>query len=262
MRILVILRRVLDPAGIVAHRRLRQLFINREEYIIQPGDHCALEAALRIKDRTGAEVMVVSGQPEPDNDTVRRGLAMGADRAIYLAGDGFGEADEAAMTRVLEAVIGQVGGVDLVLAGLTTLDTGQGQLGPRLAEALGWPQILGAWSVEADDGRLEAVRRDGDRYVRVETELPAVVTVPEGAFPPRYPDGARLINVYRGEGGMEEALEQWDAAGLVSPDALVPVLEGRGRDFPPERERGGRVEGTAQEAGQAVAEALRSRLGL
>lgn len=262
MRILVILRRVLDPAGIVAHRRLRQLFINREVYIIQPGDHAALEAGLRIKESAAAEVIVVSGQPEPDDDTVRRGLAMGADRGIYLTGGDFTEADEVVMTRLLEAVIGRLGGVDLVLVGLTTLDTAQGQLGPRLAEALGWPQIVGAWSVDAVDGRLKAVLRDGEEYLRVETDAPAVVTVPDRAFQPRYPDGARLINVFRGEAGMEEAVEEWDVTGLVDPGVLVPVLESRGRDFPSERERGVRVEGTPEEAGQTVAEALRSRLGM
>ncbi len=260
MRILVILRRVLDPAGIVAHRRLRQLFINREEYILQPADRCALEAALRIKDSTSAEVLAVSGQPEPDDDTVRRGLAMGGDRAIYLSGEGFENADEVVAARVLKAVVDRLGGVDLVLTGMTRLDTGQGQLGPRLAEALGWPQIVGAWAVEAAEGRLGAVRRDGPKYVRVETDLPAVVTVPAEALKPRYPLGARLINVYRGEGDMAEAVEDWNVADLLAADALLPVLEGRGRDFPPERERGARVEGPIEEAAQVVADAMRTRL--
>jgi electron transfer flavoprotein beta subunit len=251
---------VLDPAGIVAHRRLRRLFVNREEYLIEPADHCALEAALRIKDDVGAEVVVVSGQPEPDDDTLRRGLAMGADRAIYLSGEGFENADEAVATRALEAVIERLGGVHLVMAGMTTLDTGQGQLGLRLAEALGWPQVDGAWSVEAANGRLEAVCRDRGEYVRVETDLLAVVTMPAEALKPRYPDGVRLINVYRGEQGMAEALEQWSAADLLTADERVPLLEGRGRDFPPERERGARVEGTAEEAAQIVGEALRKRL--
>jgi electron transfer flavoprotein beta subunit len=260
MRIVVPLRRVLDPAGIVAHRRLRRLFINREEYLIEPADHGALEAALRIKEETGAEVVVVSGRPEPDDDTLRRGLAMGADRAIYLTGDEFKNADEAVMARALEAVIEGLGGVDLVIAGMTTLDTGQGQLGLRLAELLGWPQVTDTWSVEAADGRLETVRRNEDTYVRVEADLPAVVTVPAGALKPRYPDGVRLINVYRGERGMAEALEERDAADLLTTDERAPLLKSRGRDFPAERERGTRVEGTGEEAGLAVAEALRQRL--
>ena len=259
MRILVILRRVLDPAGLVAHARLRRLFINREEYLIEPGDHAALEAALRIKDGGGAEVVVVSGQPEPDDDTLRRGLAMGADRAIYLSGAGFADADDGVAAEVLKATVERLGGADLVLVGMTRLDTGQAQLGPRLAGALGWPQIVGAWSVEIADGRIRAVRRDGDDYVIVETDLPAVATVPAKALEPRYPDGARLINVYRGEDGMAEAVLQWDVADLMDPEGLVPLLEGRGRDFPPERERGVRVEGSIEEAAQAVAEALRGR---
>lgn len=260
MRILVILRRVLDPAGIVAHRRLRRLFINREEYLIQPADHCALEAALRIKDDNGAEVVVVSGQPEPDDDTLRRGLAMGADRAIYLSGEGFEEADDAVMARVLAKVVEQLGEADLILAGATTLDTGQGQLGPRLAEAMGWPQIVGAWQVGASDGRVRAVRQDDNAYIGVEADLPAVVTVAPGALKPRYADGVRLINVYRGEGEVAAALEQWDVADLLEREALMPLLEKRGRDFPPERERGERVDGSPEEMAQTVAKALQQRL--
>lgn len=266
MRIIVPLRRVLDPAGIVAHRRLQRIFVNREEYIIQPADHCALEAALRIKDATEAEVIVASGQPEPDDDTLRRGLAMGADRALYLTGDGFEEADDAVMARVLEEVIVQLDGVDLILAGATTLDTGQGQLGLRLAEALGWPQITGARSVasqrvsESINGSVQAVTQSGNSHVTVETDLPAVVTMAPGALKPRYPDGARLINVYRDEGEMAEALETWDVNDLVGSTDLTPLIEERGRDFPPERELGERLSGPPEEMAQALADVLRQRL--
>jgi electron transfer flavoprotein beta subunit len=274
MRIIVPLRRVLDPAGIVAHRRLQRIFVNREDYIIQPADHGALEAALRIKDATEAEVIVASGQPEPDDDTLRRGLAMGADRAVYLTGEGFEDADDAVMVRVLEKVVEQLGGVDLVLAGATTLDTGQGQLGPRLAEALGWPQITEAWSVasqrvgESVNESVQAVTQSGNdpstgsghRHVTVETDLPAVVTIAPGALKPRYPDGARLINVYRGEGEMAEALEAWDVNDLVASTELAPIIEERGQDFPPERELGERLSGPPEEMAQALADVLQQRL--
>jgi electron transfer flavoprotein beta subunit len=185
---------------------------------------------------------------------------MGADRAVYLSGEGFENADDAVVVRALQAVIERLGGADLVLAGTTTLDTGQGQLGPRLAEALGWPQIIGAWSVKAVSGRLQAVRRDRDRYVRVETDLPATVTVQPGALEPRYADGVRLIDIYRGEGEIAKALEQWNVADLLAPDELTPLLESRGRDFPPERKRGERVDGAPEEMAQSVADALQQRL--
>jgi hypothetical protein len=67
----------------------------------------------------------------------------------------------------------------------------------------------------------------------------------------------RLINVYRDEG----AVEQWDVADLLDTGDLVPLLERRGQDFPPERERGVRLEGTPEEMAQALANVLRKRLG-
>ncbi len=271
MRIVVILGRVLDPSGIVVNRRRGRIFVNREEYVLQPADRCALEAALSIKDANGAEVVALQRGPLPDDDVLRQALATGADRAIYLAGEGFAEADDAAMAGVLAAAVERLGGADLVLIGASTLDTGQGQLGPRLAEALGRPQILGAWAVEAADGRVQAVLQASEgqgtgssgkkNLVSVEADLPALVTVLAGSLKPRYPDGVRLINVYRGVGELAEALEAWDVADLVAADAVKPLLERRGQDFPPERERGTRASGAPGDMAQVVADALRQRVG-
>jgi electron transfer flavoprotein alpha/beta subunit len=267
MRILVVIGRVLDPSGIVVKGKAGRIFVNREEYTLQPADRCALEAALGIKDATGAEVVALPRGPLPDDDVLRQALATGADRVVYLTGDGFERADDAAAARVLAAAVERLGGADLVLTGATMLDTGQGQLGPRLAEALGWPQIVGAWRVEVNGGRVQAVCRSSPLlveeggYIAVEVNLPAVVTVPPGALKPRYPNGIRLINVYRGVGEVGEALEQWDVADLVDAEGLKPLLERRGQDFPPERERGTRVSGTPEAMAQAVADALRQRVG-
>lgn len=261
MRIIVILGRVLDPSGIAVNRRVGRIFVNREEYVLQPADRCALEAALQVKDATDAEVVALPRGPLPDDDVLRQALATGADRAIYLTGDGFKEADDGVMVRVLAAAVERLGGTDLVLTGATTMDTGQGQLGPRLAEALGCVQIVGAWQVSAADGKVEVILQRGADYVTAEADLPAVVTMLPGSLKPRYPDGVRLINIYKGVGEIAQALERWDVADLVDADGLRPLLERRGRDFPPERERGSRVTGAAQDMAQAAANALRQRMG-
>ena len=260
MRILVIIGSVLDPGGIVVNRGRGRIFVNREEYVVQPADRCALEAALRIKESLqphGAEVVALPRSFLPDDDVLRLAVATGADRAIYLTGEETPEPDDAAMTQVLAAAVERLGGADLVLTGATTLDTGQAQLGPRLAEALGWPQILSALHVEASDDRVEAILKQGTQYVTVEADLPAVVTVMPDTLKPRYPDGVRLINVYKRVGELATAVEQWDVADLVDTEALTPLLEKRGQDFPPERERGVRVSGAPEEMAQALADALR-----
>ena len=274
MRVIVALGRVLDPRGIMVKRRAGRIFVNREEYILQPADRCALEAALRIKDATGAEVVALPRGLLPDDDVLRQALATGADRAVYLVGQvgNLPHAGDASMARVLAAAVERLGGADLILTGATTMDTGQGQLGPRLAEALGWPQIVGVWQVEATDGQVQAVLQNGTGYVTVEADLPAVVTILPGALKPRYPNGVRLINVYRAD----DAVEKWDVSGpstgltatstrggradLVDEAALQPLLEKRGQDFPPERERGVRLSGTPEEMAQALAGALRQRV--
>lgn len=257
MRVVVVIGRVLDPRGIVVNRRAGRIFVNREEYILQPGDACALEAALHIKDGDAdIEVVALPRSPLPDDDVLRQALSAGADRAVHLTGDGLEVADDAAMAHVLAAAVERLGGADLLLTGATTLDTGQGQLGPRLAEALGWPQIVGAWAVRVTGERVEVIRQEGASYVIHQADLPVVVTVVPGALKPRYPDGVRLINVYRDE----DAVEAWNVADLMDEGVLQPVLEKRGQDFPPQRERGVRLQGTPGEMAQALAEALRQRV--
>ncbi len=251
MRVITIIGRVLDPRGIVVNRRAGRIFVNREEYVMQPADACALEAALRIKDTLDAEVIALPRGLLPDDDLLRLALATGADRAIYIGRVDNPPYDDAMMARVLAAAVERLGGADLVLVGATTLDTNQGQLGPRLAQALDWPVIVGAWQVEIVDGTGRAVVRQGGEYVTVEADLPAVVTVAPGALKPRYADGVRLINVYRDP----NAVERWDVSELADEAALQPLVEKRGQDFPPERERGTRFAGTPAE----LADILRQR---
>jgi electron transfer flavoprotein beta subunit len=273
MRIVVILGRVLDPAGIVVNRRRGRIFVNREEYVMQPADACALEAALQIKDGNDAEVIALPRSLLSSDDVLRQALSVGAGRAIHFVGQvaerpagsplTYGDGG---MARVLAAAVKRLGEVDLILTGATTLDTGQSQLGPRLAEALGWPQIVDAWAVRVVGGYVETVcqtspfplGREGGRgghYAIPEADFPVLITLHPGALKLRYPDGVRLINVYRDEG----AVERWDIADLVGDGVLQPLLEKRGQDFPPERERGVRLEGAPQEMAQALADVLKAR---
>jgi len=234
MRVVVAIKQVLDPAGFVVNRKAEKIFVNREEWITNPADLCALEAALVLKDKLGAEVIVLGGGPERAAVALRDAWARGADRAIHLSDQGFASADGIVAARILAKAVNKLGEVDLILCGDRALDTGAGEVGPRLAAELGWPQVLGVLDVQVVDGQARVVKTSGEGYVALEARLPALVTVVAGANRPRYPHGARVINSYR-----EYQLEMWTAADLMFfADELKSVMENRGQAFPPQRQLG------------------------
>ena len=234
MKIVVAIKQVLDPRGFTVNRKAEKIFVNREEYIINPADRCALEVALRLKDATGAEVVVLAGGPERAGDALRQAWAMGADRGIHLTDKLFAGADGLVAAKLLAAAIRKLADVDLALTGDRALDTGAGEVGPRLAEALRWPHILAAHRVEVGDGVVKAIVAVGKQFFAVEAQRPAVIIIAPGANQPRYGNAARVINSYR-----EWNPEVWNAADLGLTEAdLRPAVEKRGQAFPPERQPG------------------------
>ena len=264
MRIIVTIKQVLDPAGFTVHRRLERVFINREDYIINPNDKNALEAALRLKDAHGAEVIALSlGEPRVD-DALREALAMGADQAFLLTGtpdEAFAEADAAAAALILGKAIQKIGdlgsgnGYDLVLTGQRAIDTGASQMGPRLAEYLGLPQVLGVREVAGlGNGKLRAKRNWKEGYAEVEVGLPALLSIAPQANQPRHPHGARIMNAYR-----EWEVTTWSLADLdLTEEELNPLIGLQRKAFPPERTLGELITGTPDEAAKELAQILKA----
>lgn len=262
MRIIVPVKQILDPSGLTFRRDKERMFINREEYIIDPGSKSAVEAALRLKGDEdegsggpGRTVIALSvGKPQAD-DALREALAMGCDAAYLLSDKAFKEADISVTTRILAAAIEQLGGADLIVAGRESGDTGAGQIGPRLAEALGYTQITDVYALAAGGRGIEATRRWGKGYAAVQASLPAVVTVAPEAFPPRYAHGARIMSAYR-----EWDVPVWNADDLeLAEAALTPLLTFRGESFPPPLEVGEEFRGDPASVAQEVITALRQQ---
>ena len=254
MRVIVPIKQILDPAGFTVHRRLERFFINRKDYIINPNDKNALEEALRLKDAYGAEVIVLSlGEPRVD-DALREALAMGADRAFLLTDEAFAKADAAAAVLILGKAIEKIGDYDLVLTGQRALDTGASQIGPRLAEYLGLPQVLEVREVSGlDNGKLRAKRNWKGGYAEVEVSMPALLGIAPQANQPRLPHGARIMNAYR-----EWEVTTWGLADLgLTEEELSPLIRLQREAFPPERTLGEIVAGTPEEAAKELAQVLR-----
>ena len=91
------------------------------------------------------------GEPQAD-DALREALAMGCDAAYLLSDEAFEDADVSVTTRILAAAIEKLGGADLVVAGRESGDTGAGQIGPRLAEALGYAQVTDVYALAGAEG--------------------------------------------------------------------------------------------------------------
>jgi electron transfer flavoprotein beta subunit len=222
---------------------------------INPSDKNGLEEALRLKGSQEAKVVALSFGPPESEDALREALAMGADEAVLISGDSLDESLEAL---VLSQAIGKLGGFDLVIIGHQVAGYGASQVGPRLAEILGVPQITRALEVEIADGKAKAKSRRSDGYALLEAPLPALLTVDRGANKPRYPALPAIISAYR-----ERGMTTWtvadlglDQATLSERDDITQVRETYAAE---ERGKGERITGDAAQAARRLLERLRGR---
>jgi electron transfer flavoprotein beta subunit len=154
--------------------------------VMNPFDENAVEAALRIKDATGATVRVLSMGEQSAEKVLKHGLAMGADEAFLLNDPAFNDSDSASTAYALAQAIKQIGECDLILCGRQAGDFDMGQVGSGLAELLGLPSITPVQKIEPTDGKAKVERVIPDGYEVVEVPLPAVMTVSNELGEPRY----------------------------------------------------------------------------
>ena len=229
MKVLVCVKQVLDPTGISVNRKAEKVFINREEFILEPASKAALEAADDLK-QAGAEVIAISVGPERVEDGLREAMARGADRAIWIRSEG---GDALVTANLIAAAARKIGEIDLILAGHQSLDTGAGELAPRVAEALDWPQILGAAQIEAGANGVAAIVQQAG-FVQVEASMPVVVSLLAEAYRGSHANGWRLMDAYK-----KWNVEAWSTADLdLGEDDLRPLTTKKEDAFPPERQPG------------------------
>jgi electron transfer flavoprotein beta subunit len=193
-------------------------------FVASEADNYALEEALRLREKHGGEVVIVSAGGEEAAKVLRAGLAMGADRAIQISSppaDGFGEMP---IAEALAKAIEKDGAADLILAGVQSDDLGTGVTGVMVAEFLHYPHVTVAIGVEVQPEKRSAeVDREleGGVIEKVEIGLPAVLTIQYGANQPRY---ASLKGIMAAK---KKPFAVWAAAdiGLAESEALFDVKE-------------------------------------
>ena len=212
------------------------------KFIISPYDEYALEAGLRLKEAAGqGEVSLVTLGDDSAQETLRTGLAMGADKATLLRGetsmDGLATA---------KALAGELRGSDapLILLGIKAADDDQQQVGPMLATLLDRPCVTGVSSFEVADGKAVCQREVEGGSEVVEVDLPAVLTVTKGSYDPRYASLKGIMAAKR------KPLDQKDA---MAADARIRV---RQLSEPPPR-AAGRIVGEGPDAVPELVRLLR-----
>jgi len=156
------------------------------EGVLNHFDANAVEEALRLKDDSDTEVVVISMGPEKAADSLRKALAMGADRAVLVSDDALAGSDLVATSKVLARALEREN-ADLVLFGQQASDGDGAVLWAAVAERLRRPVVSQAAELTVDGGTVHVKRQTEFGYDVIETALPAVVAVSDAINEPRYP---------------------------------------------------------------------------
>ncbi len=243
MKILVALKQVPDTeTKIKVAADGRSLDPADVKWITGPYDEYALEEAIRIKEAKGAEVVALSVGGDTAKEVLRNALALGADSAVLLKGDGQGDALAVAQ---MIATYAKDKGFDLILCGNKGIGGDNAAMGPMLAELLGVAQANVVVKLELGEGTFRAEREIEGGSEMVEGSLPAVITAQKGLNEPRY---ASLKGIMAAKKKTIEELEAAPAPAVAVVSALA---------LPPERPAGRRLEGEPAAQAQALLQALK-----
>jgi electron transfer flavoprotein beta subunit len=254
VNVLVCVKRVPATAGkITLTADERSIDTRYLGFTVSPHEECAVEEAVRIVEAQGGTSTVLTLGPEEATDQLREAMAVGIDRAVLLLTDGGEWSATATATAIADTIRAREaadGPFDLILLGNEAADTGDYQVGVRIAVELDRPCVSGAKAVEVRDetvvARREAAAGGWEVY---EVPRPAIVTVKEGINLPRYPSVPGRLRARKKE------IERVELPPGGGPPAMIRLR------VPVERESAVEILGEGPEAAARVVEVLR-RLGL
>ena len=198
MKIIVCVKQVPDTSGKVAVNPDGTLNRASMATITNPDALNAVEAALALKDQTGAEVVVISMGPPPAEGMLREILARGADRAVLVSAREFGGSDTYATSQILAAAIKKIGleDDDVVFCGRQAIDGDTAQVGPQIAEKLGIPQVSYAADIQKDGDTITVKRMLEDGYMTIKVKTPCLITCIKELNEPRYMSVGGVFEAY------------------------------------------------------------------
>ncbi len=198
MNILVCVKQVPDTTEIRIDPEKNVLIREGVPSVLNPFDGYALEAAARVRDKKpGTKIVALSMGPEQAKAALRECLSIAADKAYLVSGRAFGGSDTLATSYILSQAVAEVekreGKFDAIFCGKQAIDGDTAQVGPELAEHLGYPQVTYGLEAEADGPALKVRRETEGGYEIVAVKTPCLVTFTKPNWEVRYPTIPRKL---------------------------------------------------------------------
>jgi electron transfer flavoprotein beta subunit len=255
MNIVVCIKQVPGTTEIKIDPKTNTLVREGVKSIVNPFDTYALEEGVRLKERYGGKVTVITMGPPQAEEALKETISLGADEAVLLSDRAFAGSDTWATSYVLSKAINKIAQYDIVICGRQTLDGDTGQVGPELSEMLKIPFVSYVSKVEEiKDKYIRVQRMIEEGHEVIETTLPAVITVVKEINVPRLPSlrgsmkaKTAKIPVWTAAAIGAEA----DKAGIPgSPTRVVKIF------FPKREHKSEMLQGTVEEQVAKLAERL------
>ncbi|MEG0509047.1 MAG: electron transfer flavoprotein subunit beta/FixA family protein, partial [Eubacterium sp.] len=187
MNIAVCIKQVPAVSQIVLEKGTNRMLRDGVPSIVNLCDKNAVEEALQLREKNGGRVVIFSMGPSQAEVAVRECIGMGADQGFLICDDAFKGSDTMVTSRVLAKAMAQNGDFDVILCGKQAMDGDTGQVGPGIAERLGFGQVTFVNQLKIENNTLLAERENRDGTEIVEAKLPVVCTVTNNASEPRRP---------------------------------------------------------------------------
>jgi electron transfer flavoprotein beta subunit len=188
MNIVVCVKQVPGTMDVKINKETNTIIREGIESVLNPYDAYAVEEGVRIKESKGGKVTVLSMGIPAAAEMLKETIALGVDDAVLLSDRTFAGADTLATSYALSMGIKRIGGIDLVICGKQAADGDTAQVGPSLAEKLGFSHTTYVRKIEeTGNGYIRCQRMTEDGYEVIELPLPAVITVVKEINEPRLP---------------------------------------------------------------------------
>jgi len=251
MNIVVTLKQTFDTEAKIVIDGSGKIDAAGVNLVINPYDEFAVEEALKLKEKFGGEVTVVSLGGDKTESSIRTAMAMGADLGVLINDPSLENVDEWAAAEILAKAVAQIP-YDLILAGRIAVDDGSSQVAVRMADALNLPSVSSILKLDIDGDKATVIREIDGGSETIELSIPAVLTAQKGLNEPRYPSMMGIMKAKKKELKVLTLADLGITAADVASKMTAPKFS-----LPTPRKAGKMIAGEPAEQAAELAKLLR-----